>query len=138
MAVPDQPLTYPTDRVVGIAADRETLSSVRDALAAADVDTDRIDVLCGEDAADEMDPDDTDGPVEGAVRAVQKALGEESQRLQLLTDAIDDGAYVVTVSIADRDDDELKRRVGRALHDGGATEVAFYGPWMIEEIQIGA
>ena len=138
MAVPDQPLTYPTDRVVGIAADREALSSVREALAAAGVDADRIDVLCSEDAADELDPDETDGPVQGAVRAVQKALGEESQRLQVLTDAIDDGAYVVTVSIADRDDDELKRTVGRALHDGGATQVAFYGPWMIEEIQLGA
>lgn len=138
MSVPDQPLTYPTDRVVGIAADRGTLSSVREALTAAEIDDERVEVFCSEDTADEMDPDDPDGPVEGAVRAVQKALGEESQRLQRLTEAIDDGAYVVTVSVADRDDDELKRAVGRALHDGGATDVAFYGPWMIEEIQLGA
>ena len=138
MSVPEQPLTYPKDRVVGIAEDRQTLVAVRQALTSADIDTERLEVLCSEDAADRMDPDETEGPVEGVVRVVQKALGEESQRLQVLTDAMDAGAYVVTVSVPDADDDEMKRSIGRALHDAGATHVAFYGPWAIEELQFGA
>lgn len=138
MSASEQPLTYPKDRVVGIAEDRRTLAAVRQALASADVSTDRLEVLCSDAAAHRMDPDDTDGPLEGTVRVVQKVLGEETRRLQVLTDAMDAGAYVVTVAVPDPDDDRTKRSIGRALHDAGATHVAFYGPWAIEELQFGA
>jgi hypothetical protein len=130
-------LTYPTDHVVGIADDRRTLVAVRDALSAADVDTERMDVLCGEDTADDIDPDDPDGPVQGAVRVVQKALGEETKRLQHLSDALERGAYLVQVAVPE-DDEDLRYAVGRAMTDAGATSVAYYGKWAIEELQFGA
>ncbi len=136
--VTDQPLTYPTDRVVGIAADRATVDTVRERLTSVEVSDDRVEVWCSQDTADQIDPDEPDGPVEGAIRAVQKALGEETQRLERLSDAIEAGNYVVTVSLPDGDDDDTKYAVGRALHDAGATDVAFYGTWAIEELQFGA
>lgn len=134
----DQLLSYPTDRVVGVAEDRATLDSVQAALTQADVAPDRVEVWCSEDTARDLDPDDADGPLDGLVQTVQKVLGEETERLDRLSDAIDRGGYVVAVEPEDPEDDAARHEVGRVLHDAGATSVAFYGQWVVEELQFGA
>lgn len=134
----DQLLSYPTDRVVGIAEDRATLDATCEGLSDAGVASERIEVLCNEDTARDLDPDDTDGPVDGLISTVQKALGEEAERLDRLADAIERGGYVVTVELEDPEDSGARHEVGRVLHDAGATAVAFYGQWAIEELQFGA
>jgi hypothetical protein len=136
--VSDQLLSYPTDRVVGVAPDRPTLDRVRTALDEADVASDRVEVWCSDDTARDLDPDDADGPLDGIVQTVQKALGEETKRLERLSDAIDRGGYVVAVELEDPEDNAARHEVGRVLHDAGATSVAFYGQWAIEELQFGA
>jgi hypothetical protein len=138
----DDMLVYPTDKVVGIVDDRDRLDAVRDALAAANTDSDRIEVLCGESGSERIDAaGDEGGVVASAIRTVQKALGEEATRLEKLNDAVDAGRSVVQVAIVDGDEDEQdedKRRIGRILHEGGAHDVAFYGSWAVEELQFGA
>ncbi len=136
-------LVYPTNRVVGIAPDASTLDAVEAALDASGVAGERIEVWCGESARRAIDADgDEGGVLRSALRTVQKALGEETLRLEQLEQAIAAGQYVVTVALPEDVDDDAradeKRAVGNALHDAGAGKVAFYGPTSIEELQIGA
>ena len=138
----DELLTEPTEKVVGVAPDRSTLDAVREALSSTGVADDRIEVLSGSSAHEELDPDaGEDGPLASVVRLVQKALGDEAVRLDKLNDAVEAGAYVVQVDLAGEDDDAReadKRAIGHALVDAGANDVAFYGRWQIEELQFGA
>jgi hypothetical protein len=136
-------MVYPTNRVVGIAPDQATLEAAQAALDASGIDEQRIEVWCGEGASRSIDAEgDEGGVLRSAMRTVQKALGEETTRLERLEAAIDAGQYVVTVALPEDLDDDArdaeKRAVGNALHDAGAGELAFYGPNSIEELQIGA
>jgi hypothetical protein len=138
----EEMLVYPTDKVVGIVDERERVDALRDALSEANVEGDRVEVLCGESGSERIDADGDEGGVfASALRTVQKALGEEGKRLEKLNDAVDAGRYVVQVALADGDDEaqeQDKQRIGRILHEGGAREVPFYGSWAVEEIQFGA
>lgn len=143
----DQMLTYPTDKVVGVAPDRGIVEAACNALEATGVDRGRIEVLGGPDARRDEPTEGTgddgkeDGLIASVVRTVRTGLGEEATRLHQLNEAIDDGQYIVQVELPDEDDDlhdEEKRAVGNALHDAGASHVAFYGRLTVEELQIGA
>ena len=135
--VTEQPLTYPSNRVVGIVEDVDSLDDVRQALSDVAIDDDQIEVWSGQTTAERIDPDDPSGPVEGVVRTVQKALGEETLRLERLASAIEAGHHVVAVSVPE-DDKDTRHAVGNALHEAGATGVAYYGTWAIQELQSGA
>jgi hypothetical protein len=138
----DQMLTYPTDKVVGVAPDRGIVQAARTALQASGVDESRIEVLGGENAgrAEPTDEDD-DGLLASVIRTVRTGLGEEATRLRQLNEAIDAGRFVIQVDLPGEDGDERddeKRAVGNALHDAGVSHVAFYGRLTVEELQIGA
>lgn len=138
----DDLLTYPTEKVVGIAADRDTLDAVRDALEEGGVGEDRVEVYCGEQGSEKVDPHaDSRGPLARAVTVVQKALGEEAVRLEKLNAAIEAGQYVVQVGLSEEDDDARERQkqeIGRMMATAGAAKVAFYGKWQVEQLQLGA
>ena len=138
----DDILVYPTEKVVGIAPDRDTLSEVYRRLADADVDEEQVEVLAGGTAEDQLDPHaEGQNVVARAVRKVQMALGDEAVRLQTLNEAVADGKYVVQVALVAEDDDAReneKQSVGQALMTAGAHDVAFYGQWQIQELQMGA
>ena len=136
-------LSYPRERVVGIAEDRDTLEAVHHRLEEADVPAERIEVLCGQDAQAQLKPgtDAGEGTFDRIVRTVQKALGDEARRMERLNEAVEAGHFVVQVALPDAQDDEreaAKQTAGRALIDGGANSVAFYGDWQIEQLQLGA
>lgn len=136
-------LVYPTDKVVGIVADRAGLERACAALTAVGVDPERVEALCGPEGSAALDADgDEHGPLATALRVVQKVLGEETPRLEKLERAVEAGAVVVQVALphdldADAADAE-KHRIGQALTDAGAREVAFYGRWAVQELQLGA
>lgn len=138
----EEMLVYPTDKVVAIVEDRERLDAIREALGEAGVGAEQVEVLCGEAGSERIDAEgDEGGVVASAIRTVQKALGEEATRLEKLNDAVDAGHYVIQVALSEEDDEAQeaeKQRIGRVLHQGGARDVAFYGSWAVEEIQIGA
>lgn len=138
-------MTYPTEKVVGIAPDAATLRAVRDELARLEVPAPRVEILCGVEARGRLRPgtDDTGGgALDRLVRTVQKVLGDETGRLERLEAAIENGEYVVEVTLPDGDDDaareQAKQAIGHTLVAAGATSVAFFGQWRIEELQTGA
>jgi hypothetical protein len=135
-------LVYPTEKVVGVVDDRAHLRDLFSSLAEAGVRDADIEVLSGESGEEQLDPDgDEHGAFEKAMRTVQKALGEESQRLEHLNAEIEAGNYVVQIGLAAEDDDardDEKYRIGRILKAEGARDVAFYGKNQIEELQLGA
>jgi hypothetical protein len=135
-------LVYPTEKVVGVVDDRAELEGVLRALSDAGVADGEVEVLSGHDDAEKLDPTGEEhGPLERAMRTVQKALGDESERLETLNAELEAGNFVVQVGLSEEDDDareQEKQRVGRALKDRGARDVAFYGQYQIEELQLGA
>jgi len=139
--VSDDVLVYPEGRVVGIAANRDVLAAAGEALRASGIGPERCEVLSGPEAAQAVDPDPSGhGVIAGAVRVVQHALGEETTRLAVLSEALDAGSHVMLVELAE-DDEQLeadKHAAGKALIDAGASEVAYYGPMAIEELQLGS
>jgi hypothetical protein len=135
-------LVYPTEKVVGVVDDRGRLEALVGALHEAGVADGEVEVLSGHAGEERLDPSgDEHGPLQKAMRTVQKALGDESERLEKLNAELEAGNHVVQVGLSADDDDareEEKQRVGRILRDQGAREVAFYGEYQIEEIQLGA
>lgn len=133
-------LTYPTERLVGIADDRDAVRSAVAALGEEGVAEERIEVLTSESIDARQAPDE-DSLTDRVVHVLKTALGDESGRLVALKEALDAGRYVVQVRLTEDDDDdreEAKRRLGRVLSAQGLDGVAFYGRWQIEEIQLGA
>jgi hypothetical protein len=135
-------LVYPSEKVVGVVDDRDHLEGVLSALSDIGVASADVEVLSGDTGEKRLDPTgDEHGPLEKAMRTVQKALGDESERLEGLNAELEAGNYVVQVALSAEDDDEReqeKQRIGRTLKDRRARDVAFYGEYQIEELQIGA
>jgi hypothetical protein len=138
----DDMLVYPSEKVVGVVDDRDHLDGVLSALGGIGVASGDVEVLSGESGEKRLDPTgDEHGPLAKAMRTVQKALGDESERLEGLNAELEAGNYVVQVALSAEDDDEReqeKQRIGRTLKDQRARDVAFYGEYQIEELQIGA
>ena len=132
-------LVYPTERLVGIANDRDVVQSALNGLREADVADERIEILTSESTEFQESPDD-DSLADRVVHVLKTALGDETERLEALQNALEAGRFVVQVRLTEDDDDreEAKRRLGRLLADRGLEGVAFYGKWQIEEIQLGA
>jgi hypothetical protein len=135
-------LVYPTEKVVAVVDDRGALDGVLSALSEAGVPDGEVEILSGQRDAEKLDPTGEEhGPLQRAMRTVQKALGDESERLEALNAELEAGNYVVQVGLTEEDDDrreQEKQRVGRVLKDRGARDVAFYGEYQIEELQLGA
>jgi hypothetical protein len=140
--VSEDMLVYPTEKVVGVVDDREQLEQLLSALTEAGVGSGEVEVLSGASGEEKLDPTgDEHGPLAKAMRTVQKALGDESERLEGLNAQLEAGNYVVQVGLTAEDDDQReqeKQRIGRVLKEQGAREVAFYGKNQIEELQLGA
>ncbi|WP_052668252.1 hypothetical protein [Nitriliruptor alkaliphilus] len=135
----DDALTYPTDQVVGVLDDPSALDGLLDRLGRADVSADRTTVLRGAGDAD-LAPDPSEGgPVTRIVRAAQKVLGDEAERLNVLDEALEAGGVVVGVEVATPDDDEDARDreladLAAAFRSSGARDVAFYGEYQIQQL----
>lgn len=133
-------LIYPTERLVGIADGRGQVESVLRALREAGVADERVEVLTAESTQFLEDPPSDDHLAERVTHVLQTVLGDETERLEALKQALDGGRVVVQVRLTEDDGDreEAKHRLGRLMADHGLEGVAFYGRWQIEEIQLGA
>jgi hypothetical protein len=138
--VQQERLVYPSERVVGVVDGPDTVDGVIDALKDADVGEDDIEVVSAGSDDHQVDPSQHSW-AKRAKHVLTSALGEETERLEALQDALEAGRYIVQVQLPSQDDDEReadKKRLGRVLSSNGAGGVAFYGKWQIEEIQLGA
>lgn len=140
----DNLLVYPMGKVVGIAPDQDVLEAANDALRGLGIDEARVEVLAGDEGAHRIDATGKErGVLATALRRVQKAFGEETTRLEVLNEAVESGQFVIQIDLDDKREgedayDDEKRAIGSALNDAGATNVAYYGKHMIEELQLGA
>jgi hypothetical protein len=138
--VKQERLVYPSERLVGVVDGPEAVDGVVDALREANVGDEHIEVVSGEDTEHQLDPSDHSW-AKRAKHVLTTALGDETERLEALQDALEAGRYVIQVELPSEDDDDRqaeKKRLGRVLSSNGADHVAFYGKWQIEEIQLGA
>jgi hypothetical protein len=139
--VSDDTFVYPTDQVVGALPAGRSVDQLRDALREAGVADEAVTVHSSRDADLSPKADDGEGVKQTVVRAAQKVLGDESERLQVLEDRLAEGATLVCVHLAADDDDARdaeKRRIGGVLRDHGAEDVAFYGRYQIEQLDASA
>jgi hypothetical protein len=138
--VKQERLVYPTERLVGVVDGPDAVDGVVDALQEANVGEEDIEVVGAESDEHQIDPSDH-GWAKRAKHVLTTALGDETERLEALQDALEAGRYIVQVRLPSEDDDQReddKKRLGRVLSGAGAQHVAFYGKWQIEEIQLGA
>lgn len=133
-------LAYPTDRLVGIADDPEVVRASVHALREAGANDEVVEVLCCDDDAARFAPDtDEVGALGSIVRTVQRVLGDESEKLDRLDAALEAGHAVIVVDLAASEEaarEAEKRRLAGVLVDAGATEVSYYGPWAIEDLDL--
>jgi hypothetical protein len=135
----DDRLTYPTDEVVGVLDDPAALDDLLARLREAGASDERTTVLRGSEDAD-LAPDPSEGgPVTRVVRTAQKVLGDESERLHVLEEALAAGGVVVGVRVASDEDDEDGRdrelaELADAFRAVGARDIAFYGEYQIQQL----
>ncbi|GGI02853.1 hypothetical protein [Egicoccus halophilus] len=133
-------LVYPTEKVVGVLDDHGAVDELRSALAEAGAS--EVEVLSGDSGEEQLDPKGDDhGPLAKAMRTVQKALGDEAERLENLNDELERGNLVVQAGLSAGDDDareQEKRRIGKVMRQHGVRSIAFYGKNQIEELTLDA
>ncbi len=129
-------LSYPSNRLVAVLPRSEQVEEAVAGLRAAGIDDERIVVRCCEAEAGRFDPtnDEVSG-LTGLVRVVQRVLGDETEKLQRLDDALAAGHYVLEIE-PELDGDATHadlHELGSLLTDAGAREVSYYGEWAIED-----
>ncbi|MBS3941025.1 MAG: hypothetical protein KG028_08695 [Actinobacteria bacterium] len=133
-------LVYPTEKVVGILDDRNAVEGLRSALSGTGA-TD-VEVLSGDSGEEQLDPDgDEHGTMEKAMRTVQKALGDEAERLKELNAELERGNLVVQAGLSASDDDDRdreKNEIAGVMREHGVRSIAFYGKNQIEELTLDA
>ncbi|MEX2504436.1 MAG: hypothetical protein WD378_06275 [Egicoccus sp.] len=133
-------LVYPTEKVVGILDDPAAADDLRSALS--ETGATEVEVLSGASGGEQLDPGgDEHGKLGKAMRTVQKALGDEAERLENLNTALEQGHLVVQAGLSASDDDARdreKRQIAGVMREHGVRSIAFYGKNQIEELTLGA
>ncbi|MFA9443984.1 hypothetical protein [Egicoccus sp. AB-alg6-2] len=133
-------LVYPTEKVVGVLDDRSAVDDLRQSLSEAGA-TD-VEVLTGDTGEEQLDPKGEEhGALGKAMRTVQKALGDEAERLENLNDELGQGNAVVQAGLSAEDDDareDEKRTIAGVMRRHGVRSIAFYGKNQIEELTLDA
>lgn len=133
-------LVYPTEKVVGILDAPDAVDGLRSALSEAGAT--EVEVLSGDAGEEQLDPDGEEhGAVGKAMRTVQKALGDEGQRLENLNAALEKGHLVVQAGLSASDGDardRQKQQVAGVMREHGVRSIAFYGKNQIEELTLDA
>lgn len=133
-------LVYPTEKVVGILDDPQAVDGLRSGLSEAGA-TD-VEVLSGASGEEQLDPKGEEhGALGRAMRTVQKALGDEAERLENLNDELERGNLVVQAGLSASDDegrDREKQQIAAVMREHGVRSIAFYGKNQIEELTLDA
>lgn len=137
----EQFLTSPTNHITAIAGDGDVAAAAQreiDGAAEPGVSV----TLIGPEQSEEMTTEGDDA-AEGVLARVRKVLGDETPHLEHLGAALQAGATVVCVALADPDEvgdedhDALKQRIADLLLGAGATDATYHGRWGIEELTTG-
>lgn len=98
------------------------------------VATDDVWLLHGEEGSRALDPYGRREGLHGRiVEAVRWAMSDDVAYLLALQEAVDAGASVVAVPVADASAAEA---LGRALQAQGAREMAYFGNWVFQPLRV--
>jgi hypothetical protein len=122
-------IAYPTNRVVGTITDAKSARGAIEALLAAGIPSEAIDVLHGDEALHRLDPT---GEEHGFLTRFQRtlirfaAVNEEARHLSKHVEDVRAGRFVVMV-LAPRV--EERTLAATTLQSYGAKDIGFYGRW---------
>ena len=125
-------IPYPTNRIVGTAADARSAEAAIAALLQAGFGTDDIDILHGEEGMHRLDPG---GAEHGFLAQFQRTLlriaapMEEHKHLAHHVEDVKAGRFVIMVLAPRREQREVAAGI---LNKHGAEFVGFYGRWSWE------
>jgi hypothetical protein len=130
-------ISYPTNRVVGTITDDGAARRAVDALVAAGIAPDAVDVLHGKQDLHRLDPS---GEEHGVFARLQRALihaasGSEVKHLNYHVDDVRAGKSVIMVLAPEGGARDVAASI---LHAHGAEFVGFYGRWAYESMPAGA
>jgi hypothetical protein len=124
-------IPYPTNRVAGTIGDADSARKAVEALAAAGIARDAIDVLHGEKDLRRLDPS---GAEHGVFAQLQRSLIRAGSEIKHLNHHVEDvraGRFVVMVLAPEV---HIRDVVADILHAHGAEFVGFYGRWAYEAL----
>ncbi|TVR53295.1 MAG: hypothetical protein EA421_11515 [Gemmatimonadales bacterium] len=126
-------LSFPDDSVVGILDDPEGASSAVDALLAAGVPRDGIQVLCCDSGARRLDPSGERHGVLGQLQRIIQHFGDkEIGHVQRQAAELQAGKFLIA---APAEDDEESRRVADILKANGGHFINRYTSWTVEQLE---
>ena len=131
-SVPDHPIRYPIDTVLGVVDDRERLDAIVGALLDGGFMASELEITTGSAAADAVQATTGRTGLAGlAVRLADKlgAQDEEMEYKRHYEQAMRDGRFVVMVKTPS---EERKQRAAEVLREHGAHSVSFHGRFTIE------
>jgi hypothetical protein len=125
-------ITYPTDRLLGVADTKEAADAAVAALKAAGFWEDDISVVSPAGASEglkRLGP--RRGPLAPIIRLVQFAMMDQTPDFAVYEAALADGRLIVAVRVADRD---RLRYAAAAMQSAGLHFLNFYGRWSTADI----
>ena len=127
-------ITYPTDRLLGVLDAPADADLVVEALAAAGVQPDGVEVLVGDDGLDRLSRlGARPSPWSRVVRLFQFLLMDQTPDFLVYEQALRDGRAVVAVRVHDRD---AMLAVAGVLERASAHFLNYFGRFATEEVSL--
>lgn len=131
---PESFATYPNGRMCAILEDVEKAGNSLDAMIAAGVNKEDIEIYFGKKGVDVIDADATKHGVLASIAKAFRAYGdEENKSMHIYEDALEKGEYVMSIKVEDTDED--KEKVRGILADHNAHSINYFGTWVVEGLK---
>jgi hypothetical protein len=124
----DEPLPYPTDRVIGAVATDRLGDLVPDLVAAGFAP---IGILAGEGGLRRLRGTGGGDGLTGLLRRFAMSTGGDLDHVRRAEQEVRDGRALVDVEV---DDDDEKERAREILTRHGGNNIVFFGQWTIETL----
>jgi hypothetical protein len=132
-ATPADFFPYPRGRVVAILADEAAFDAARRRLDQSGFDSDRYDILHGEQGLARIDVEgEAHGKRGGVIRRLQSALSDDADHVRRYAEHLRAGHYVVGVAVGE--DEGAKQRAAEAFRAAHAEFVSYYADNYIEDL----
>lgn len=128
---PESFATYPNGRMCAILEDVEKAGNSLDAMIAAGVKKENIEIYFGKKGVEVIDADATKHGVLASIAKAFRGYGdEENKSMHIYEDALEKGEYVMSIKVEDTDED--KEKVRGILADHNAHNINYFGTWVVE------
>jgi hypothetical protein len=131
---PDSFTTYPNNSLCAIIEKNDNAGNTLDALIAAGIPKEDIDIYYGKKGVEVIDSDATHHGLLASIAKVFRGYGdEENKSLHIYEAAVENGYYVFTVKA--KDNDAEKEKVRKILANHSARDINYFGSWVVEALE---